>query len=56
MGEDEGEVLLHGSAPDGACSGMETTTRHDASLITMEFLVTSALAFLPGGDDACLGP
>jgi hypothetical protein len=54
--EDEGELLLRGSAPDDACSGTLTTKRHDHSPITMEFRVTSALAFVPGGDDACLGP
>jgi len=56
MVEDEDEVLLRGSAPDGACSGTLTTRRHDDSPITMEFLVTSPLAFVPGGDDACLSP
>ena len=56
MGEDEGELLLRGSAPDDACTGTLTTKGLDASPITMEFLVTSALAFVPGGDDACLGP
>jgi hypothetical protein len=56
MVEDEDEGLLRGSAPDGARSGIGTMTRHDASPITMEFLVTSPLAFMPGGDDACLGP
>ena len=56
MGEDEGELLLRGSAPDGAHSGIETTKRHDDSPITMGFLVTRALAFVPGGDDACLSP
>ena len=56
MVEDEDEVLLRGSAPDGTRSGIETTKRHDASPIMMEFLVTGPLAFVPGGDDACLSP
>jgi hypothetical protein len=54
--EDEGELLLRGSAPDDACTGTLTTKRHDASPLTRKFLVTSALAIVPGGDDACLGP
>jgi hypothetical protein len=55
MGEDEEEVLL-GSAPDGACSGMKTTKRYDDSLLPIGFLVSSTLALVPSGDDACLGP